>query len=374
MRALTASSKLKGKRETGFAFGMGGPPSAIGVAHSSPHISSENAVPVAFSASCYHIIEDVGILAVIVPVRKLGQIQRQISLAHIVERAHDAPLEQTPEAIQVRGMDIPAHVFPRDMVDGFMLWKSTPSKVSIAARFIGGDKGDSIGHSLLDELGQRLGAHVLHDLGHDVAFSSNGSNDGHLALRTGHILVSVPHVTILLLAADERFIDFDFAHEFVEAAALHRRSDAMAHIPGRAVVAASDLAMDLQGTHALLALQHQVNNLEPGPKRIVGILENRFGNDGEPVAVWSAAVLRLADPVKRTALQLVYFVRVAARAFHAIRPAKILQVFFAGVLSRKLLHQLSQRDRRLGRQFLFHGSLRVWREYRQDWESVSSAT
>ena len=67
----------------------------------------------------------------------------------------------------------------------------------------------------------------------------------------------------LFLAADIGLIDFYFAHELRKAPILHGRTNAMAHIPGGAVVAAADLPMDLQGADALLALRHQVNHLKP---------------------------------------------------------------------------------------------------------------
>ena len=84
---------------------------ATAVEHSSPHILAEHALPVACSAACYDRIEDVGILAVVIPKREFRQIQRQIVLADVVIRAHDATLQQAPEVVQVRGMDVPAHIF-----------------------------------------------------------------------------------------------------------------------------------------------------------------------------------------------------------------------------------------------------------------------
>ena len=61
-------------------------------------------------------------------------------------------------------------------------------------------------------------------------------------------------MAVLVLATDVGFINFDFAHELPESSVLHRRTNAMAHIPGRAVVPAPDLPVDLQGADSLLAL------------------------------------------------------------------------------------------------------------------------
>lgn len=123
---------------------MDAPPLADVTAHSSPRTASENALPVAFSASCYDIVEDVRILPVIVSIRKLRQIHRQIGLADVMERAHDATLEQTPKAIQVGRMDVAAHVFASRMVHGFM--RKDLTQPSVANVFIGSDQGHFIVH------------------------------------------------------------------------------------------------------------------------------------------------------------------------------------------------------------------------------------
>ena len=111
MSMVRASSKLSGKSETGLAFGMNRPPWVDGAAYFSPHTSCWNALAVAFSASCYHIVKEIRVLSVIMAIRKLSQVQRQIGLADIVEGANHATLQQAPEAVQIRRMNVPAHVF-----------------------------------------------------------------------------------------------------------------------------------------------------------------------------------------------------------------------------------------------------------------------
>ena len=92
MSISMACSKLSGKSETGFAFGIECPPMAKRVARSWADTSSEHASAGACSASCYDTGKDVRILSVIVPIRKLRQIQRQMFFAHLVERSGDAAL------------------------------------------------------------------------------------------------------------------------------------------------------------------------------------------------------------------------------------------------------------------------------------------
>ncbi len=80
---------------------------ANGAEHSLPDTSSEHAVPATCSAACYDRREDVGILPVVMTERELSQIQRQIGLADVVISTHHATLQQAPEAVQVRRMDVP---------------------------------------------------------------------------------------------------------------------------------------------------------------------------------------------------------------------------------------------------------------------------
>src|SRR5437667_3337078 len=51
----------------------------------------------ASSASCDDRPENVGILAVVIPERKLVQVERQMRLADLMERANDSPLQERPE-------------------------------------------------------------------------------------------------------------------------------------------------------------------------------------------------------------------------------------------------------------------------------------
>jgi hypothetical protein len=90
MSALMASSKLNGWSETGFAFGIEGPPLANAFAHSLADISSEHASAAACSASHYERREHIPVVSVVMPERKLCQVQRQIGLADIVVGADDA--------------------------------------------------------------------------------------------------------------------------------------------------------------------------------------------------------------------------------------------------------------------------------------------
>src|SRR5438309_5400503 len=82
---------------------------------------AENASAAAFSASCDYFTEDCRILPVVMAEAKFREIQGQILLAHVVIRTHDATLEQGPKRIDVRGMDIAAHILALTMSHGFVV-------------------------------------------------------------------------------------------------------------------------------------------------------------------------------------------------------------------------------------------------------------
>lgn len=66
MRALSASSKLSGYSDIGFALGMDYPPFSSIIARFSARTSCWHASPEACSAFCNHIIEQVRILSIVV--------------------------------------------------------------------------------------------------------------------------------------------------------------------------------------------------------------------------------------------------------------------------------------------------------------------
>src|SRR2546425_8419083 len=72
------------------------------------------------SACCYHALEHIVVLAVVMPEGEFVEIERQVVLGDIVERAHEAALNERPEAINVSGVNFSAHVLacavPHDLM------------------------------------------------------------------------------------------------------------------------------------------------------------------------------------------------------------------------------------------------------------------
>jgi hypothetical protein len=84
-------------------------------------------------------------------------------------------------------------------------------------------------------------------------------------------------------------------------------------------------------------MQHQKGNRKPCLQRILGVLEDRSGDDREPIASLVALVaLPLEVP------SLAYLWALTARATNTIWPAMFHQKFFTGIFIRKEGRQLTQ--------------------------------
>jgi hypothetical protein len=349
--ALRASWNVSGWSEMGLAFGIILPfaETAIGIVRLCPQLDywpcpAEASASGMTSASCYHVKENVRILAIVKAILKLREVQRQIFLAHIVVRAEHSALEQRPERFDAVRMDLAAHVLAIAVLDDFM--RHRPFQVAIASVFISRDQLNLVADGIAHKTGQRLRIRVLDHLADHVTLAGDRANDGNLTSRAASALLLVP-VAIVLFPAHVRLINLDRAEQLGQAVILHRGTNTHDHVPSRAVVAAADLPVDLERADSLLALGHQVDHLKPSRERIVGVLKNRLRDNAESVTVAPAAILVLADPVPRLGSEQINFLALAAWAFNAVGPAHIAQQSLTRRLVAELLHQLRERDVRL---------------------------
>ena len=349
---------MSGCSETGLALGMtsfsSSPAMAIPIALA--YAAAEAAASVATSASCKDCLEDVRIVAIVVAELKLGQIQRQVGFADVVIGADDSAFEQAPKRFQIVRMDLATHIFMRLVID--MLMRECLMELLIASRFIGRNKADIGRYGLAHKLRHGFGRSIFDDLANHVTFAADRADNCGLARRTAPLHLFV-EVAIAVQAANIGFINFNLAHQLREILVLHRSADALKHIPSRPIISAADLPMDLQSADALLTLPHQIDDLKPRGQRIVGILENRFGDDAEPIPVASATFLGLADPVEGPRLERIDLGALTAWTLHAIGPAHITEQGFAGVLARKIPLQFGERDVRLCGERLTRGNFVV---------------
>lgn len=278
---------------------------------------AEDASSAASSASSKDCLEDVGILTVIEPKLKFRKVQRQIFLADVVVGADDAVLQQRSEALNRVCMQLAAHVFAFGVRDGFVR-VCERVKVVIALILVSRNEIDVAADSLADETIQGLGVGVFDHLAVHVTLLR-------LIAPIPAVLPTAPRpawsrlLACLFFSFPPRlgFINFNFAHQLWEILILHRGADALALEPRCPVIAAADLTMDLQSADSLLALTHQVDDFKPRRERIVSVLENRLGDDGEAIAVAPAAILVLTDPVESLGLESIDLETLAARTLHA---------------------------------------------------------
>jgi hypothetical protein len=305
-------------------------------------VGAEAAASVATSASCQNCPEDIGILAVVEAELKLREIEREIFFAYVVKRAHNPALQQRPEVFEIIGMDLAAHVFAFGMINRFV--GKVGIQPTIADVLVCSDQIDLVANRLTNKPIERCGSSVFDHLADYVALARDRADHADLASTASAEMLALAPMLVALFPADKSLIDFDLTHQFWKGFILHCCPDAMAHKPRRPIITAADLAMDLKRADAFLGLAHQIDDLEPSPERVVGILEYRLCDDAEAVAVTSAAILVLADPVEGARLQRIDLGALTSRTLHAVRPAHIAEKRLAGIIRRVVALQLSERD------------------------------
>lgn len=269
------------------------------------------------SASCYDLLENVAVLPAVEAERELIDVQREVLLADVVERSHDATLQETPERVDIRRVDVAADILSARVIHA-PVPESDDGQPVVGRAFVAGDKIDlgrnRLGHEVFDGL-------VIHGVKHpgdDAALSGDRTDNRSLGNEARGTMF------VLRLPANPRFVKLDNAACQRAVRPLgHRGPDAVAHVPGGAVGTRADHPVDLQGADSFLRLAHEKDNLEPGAKRVISVLENRPDQRREPVAVRLRALLALPIPGPR---ELVNFLGSATRAVDAIRPTHLDQV------------------------------------------------
>jgi hypothetical protein len=75
-----------------------------------PEHLAEHDASASYSAAFYQQVEHVGVFPMIVPERELGEVERQILLRDVMKASDDPALKQSPETIDVLGMDLSPNV------------------------------------------------------------------------------------------------------------------------------------------------------------------------------------------------------------------------------------------------------------------------
>jgi len=274
-----------------------------------------------------HRSEDVRVEAVIIAELELGDIERHVFAADLVERADDTALEDRPETFNRIGVNCADDVLMCGVVDSFV-WIAGQRPIDVA--FVGCEQADFVRHDLPHEGLSVNAIHALQNASNDVALALDGSDDrsfcGRRVLAASAPLVGV---FVLVLATNKCFIDLDNAAKLIHVTFDQRRSDPVAHIPSGFVRSEAHGPHDLEGAHSLLAGEHHVSDAIPVPERFIRVLEYGSGDMGEAVGDTLAAIHAL--PFEGHRLERIDVGAAATRAMDALRPPAGDQIGLAGL-------------------------------------------
>lgn len=295
---------------------------------------AEAVASVCASASCYRLLENVFVIAIVISELELCDVKRQIFFAYLVIAADDPAFEQRPKTFNRVRMNCADDILAFGVID--RLVRINLVQAVIRVELVGNQKAHFVRNGLLHECDKVLCVHVIDDAGDHVALARyRAGNRRFLGCATER---ARPRRTFARLAANIGLVNFDDPHKLAEILVLKRRANAMAHIPSRLVRAEAHVALYLPRTDALLTCQHKMNDLEPIAQLQISIFEDRANEVREPISIALSALG--AFPLKRHLLKGIDFVRTAARAANSARPASGDQKAVASLFVREKLVEL----------------------------------
>jgi hypothetical protein len=291
------------------------------------------------SASSYSAAKDVRVIAVVVAELKFSKVQWQVFLANVVKRSHHSALQERPKRIDILSVNFATYVLANRVFDG-VVFIAKLIQIIVALPFIGRDQIDLIADDLTDEAIECPRVGMFGHLADDIALTANRSDNRSLITTEPALAAFLIPVLVLVLSTEITFINFDNPHELLKIRIEHAGAQSMAHIPSRAIVATSDLALNLECAHTLFAIENLPENFKPSLKRVVGVLEDGSRDYREPIGVTLPAILIGAFPFPRLR-DLVDAIRIAATraSNYAVRPATLHQELLAGVVGWEGHHQ-----------------------------------
>jgi hypothetical protein len=296
--------------------------------------------------------EDVGVVPIVISELKFRDVQREIFAAYLVITAHNAALNQRPEALNRVGVDRADNVLAKLVIDNAVT-VSVAGEIAVAGIGVGAEQADFVGNGFSYEILDRCHVGAENHAGNDVTLASDRADNRRLKriVTATARAASLVQMTVFIFPADVGFVYFDDAAELLDVLD-QRGADFVTHQPRGFVGTEAHVAHDLQCAHAFLAGQHQVNDFEPVAERLVGVLEDSPGDMGEPITV-RGTLFALPMPLAR--FEVIDFGIAAARAMHAIWPSTGDQIGFAGFLVREGFVKLSGGHLRNGLRASGHG-------------------
>src|ERR1039458_1984455 len=181
-----------------------------------------------------------------------------------MERSDHSALDDGPKAFNGVGMDIPVNVLALAVVNHSV--REILVEVLVAFVVVGRDQANLGRYRLPHEAIEGFGIGLVDHAGDHIALALDCAYNNGLSssARTAEVPASArTFVLVLGFAADVGFVYLDISDQLAKFNAAKRRADLMAHQPRGFVGAETHVALDLQGAHAFLADQHQVNDAEP---------------------------------------------------------------------------------------------------------------
>jgi hypothetical protein len=280
--------------------------------------------------------ENVGVQPIVVPELEFGNVQRQIFVADLVEAAHNAALNERPEALDCVRMNRADDMLTLGMVNRLMrepILQSVIARIGVSAK-----QADACGDGFANEARERRAVSLGDDARDDVPLAPDCADDGGLASvpasARSAFLIPMP---IAVFAADVGFVDFDDTAKLLN---VFDEGDAdfMAHKPSSLVRTKAHITVDLKSRHSPFADKHQVNNSIPVFERLVCVLEYRSSQVREAIASLRSA--RVALPMPSHSRDCANLRLAAARAANAFRPAASYQIPDTVVFGLKQLVEL----------------------------------
>src|SRR6266446_2051952 len=119
--------------------------------------------------------ENVRVLTVVVAELELGDIDRQMLAAHLVERAHHSALNQRPETFNRVGVDRADNVLAYGVVDDAM--RILALHVLVSEIVVSADQADLMGDGLANELTQGFLAHIPDNASNHISLATDSASD-----------------------------------------------------------------------------------------------------------------------------------------------------------------------------------------------------
>ncbi len=261
--------------------------------------------------------ENILVHPVVIAELELGDIERHVFFADLMEASDDTALENRPEAFDGLGMNRADDVLAGCVVDNGM--RELLAYAAVPSELIGAKQADFGRDGLIDESGECGTSDVLNDAGDDIALAADCAGDWRLASSArAASLATLVDMPVLGEAADESFVNFDNPGQLLELFIGECRTDAMHHVPSGFIAAEAHDAVHLAGADAFFARQHVVDDAKPVTKRLIGVLENRAGEVRKAVATLRGALVAL--PMPRLVIKLMGVCGATARAMNAFGP------------------------------------------------------